>query len=148
MKVKYLFFSLLAAAFLTSAMSEDKTLEIGKMAPRIETTTGTNVATDANSEGKTRVISFWNPKNPASRITNKNLSRQYAENADSNVEFISICTDSDENLMKEVMRIDGVNPESNLAYSEVSPKVFQDYGVVENSRAFVLTPDGRISQIL
>ena len=146
-KVKHLFFSLIAAAFLSSAMSFDKTLEVGSKAPKIEKIDGTNVGYDANSEMKTKVISFWNPKKPSSRIANRNLSRQYGENSSENVEFISICTDSDEALMKEVMKIDGVNPEKVYAYSEITPRVFKDYAVEEVPKAYKISPEGKIVEI-
>ena len=139
---------MIAAAFLSSAMSLDKTLEVGKIAPKIETVKGTNVGYDANSEGKTKLISFWNPKQPASRIANRNLSHQFGENSDENVEFISICTDSDKELMEEIMKIDGVNADKVYSYSDVSPRVFKDYGVEENPKAFLISPNGKILSII
>ena len=138
---------MIAAFFLTSAMSVDNKLEVGEKAPKIETIEGINVVNDANSEPKTRVISFWNPKKPASRIANKNLSLKYGQNA-SDVEFISICTDSNENLMAQVMKLDGVNVDKNYSYSNISPRVFKDYDVENNPRAFVINPDGKIAEIL
>ena len=139
---------MIAAAFLSSAMSLDKTLEVGKSAPKIETVDGTNVGYDANSEGKTKLISFWNPKKPVSRIANRNISRQYCGNSDEDVEFISICTDSDSDLMKEIMKIDGVNADKVFSYSDISPRVFKDYGVEENPKAFLISPDGKILSII
>lgn len=138
---------MIAAAFLSSAIAQDNSLEVGKKAPKIETIEGTNVAVDANSAEKTKLISFWSPKKPASRISNRKLSREYGESSLENVEFISICTDSDEKLMKEVMAIDGVDIEKSYSYSEVSPRVFKDYGVEENPRAFLISPEGKILSI-
>ena len=149
MKVKQLLFSIIVAAFLSSAIGEDhKTLEVGNTAPKIETIKGTNVVDDANSQGKTKVISFWNPKKPASRIANKKLSLQYGKGDNEKVEFISICTDSDENLMKEVMKIDGVNSQNTYSYSEIPSRVFKDYGVEDSPKAYIITPEGKISQII
>ena len=139
---------MIAAAFLSSAMSVDKTLEVGKNAPKIETISGTNVGYDANSEGKTKLISFWNPKKPASRIANRKLSREYGENSNDNIEFISICTDSDKELMNEVMKIDGVNADKAYAFSDITPRVFKDYGVEEATKAYLISPDGKILSIL
>ena len=148
MKLKNLFFSIIAAAFLSSGISVDKTHVIGKLAPKIETVSGTNVVADGNSEEKIQVISFWNPKKPLSRINTRNLSRQYGENSKENVEFISICTDSDENLMREVMKVDGMNHDNNYSYSEVNPRVFKDYDVEKNPRAFMISADGKIINVL
>lgn len=147
MKVKHLFISMIAAAFLSSAVSIDKTLAVGKNAPKIETINGTNVGNDANFQNKTKLVSFWNPKNASSRIANRNLSRLYDGNSD-DIEFISICTDSDEALMNEVIKIDGLNQANNYAYSEISPRVFKDFEAKENPRAFKISSNGKILEIL
>ena len=139
---------MIVAAFLSSAMSLDKSLEVGKSAPKIETVDGTNVGIDANPNGQTKLISFWNPKKPDSRIANRNLSREYGENSDQNLEFISICTDSDKDLMYEVMKIDRVHADKAYAYSDIAPRVFKDYGVEESPKAFMISPDGKIIAIL
>lgn len=148
MKVKHLIYSIVAAAFLTSAMSVDKSLEVGKTAPKIETVEGTNVGYDANSEGKNKLVSFWTPKKPASRIANRNLSLKYGSDSKENIEFISICTDSDEDLMKQVMKMDGVKADEAYSASEISPRVFKDYGVENSPRAFLISKDGKILEIL
>ena len=139
---------MIAAAFLTSAMSVDKSLEVGKLAPKIEKIDGTNVGYDANTESKAKLVSFWSPKNPASRIANRNLSQKYGSDSKENIEFISICTDSDKDLMSEVMKIDGVDSKMAFSSSEISPRVFKDYGVEENPKAFLISKDGKILEIL
>lgn len=138
---------MIAAAFLTSAISFDKTLEVGSKAPKIETIEGTNVGYDANSDNKTKLISFWNPKKPASRIANRNLSRKYGDNSGQTIEFISICTDSDDSLMKEVVKIDGLDLDKIYSYSEISPRVFKDYNVEMYPKAFLISSDGKIAEI-
>lgn len=148
MKVKHFVCSIIVAAFLTSAMGTDKSLEIGNKAPEIETVDGTNVGYDANSEGKTKLVSFWNPKKADSRIANKKLSESYAGYSKNEVEFISICTDSDDDLMAEVLKVDGINAEASYAKSEIAPRVFKDFGVEENPKAFLISPQGKILQIL
>ena len=148
MKVKHLIFSIIAAAFLTSAMSVDKSLEVGKTAPKIETIEGTNVGNDANSEGKNKLVSFWSPKKPETRIANRNLSRKYGKGSEENIEFITICTDSDRELMSEVMKIDGIEAKNSFSYSQISPRVFKDYGVEENPKAFLISSEGKILEII
>lgn len=139
---------MIAAAFLTSAISVDDKIEIGKVAPKIETIQGTNVVYDANSEQKTKVISFWNPNKPASRIANRNLSLKYGQDSSENVEFISICTDSDERLMNEIIKLDGVKSDINYSYNQISPNVFKTYGTDVNPRAFKISPQGVITEII
>lgn len=148
MKLKGLIFSIIVLAFLSSAISVDRTIEVGKEAPKIETVDGTNVAADANTKGKTQVVSFWSPKKPASRIANRNLSRQYGADSNENVEFISICIDSDDDLMREVIKVDGIDSLKNYSYSQISPKVFKAYDVETTPRAFKISPEGIIMEIL
>ena len=130
-----------------SAISVDKKIEIGQKAPVIETIDGIKVTGEQGEADKTRIISFWNPKVPSSRIANKNYYDLYASGKE-NIEFISICTDSDIDLMYQVMGIDGVNPEYNYSYSEISPRVFKDYGVEETPKVFKISSDGKISAFL
>ena len=137
----------MAAAFLSSAIGSEKNLSIGSKAPKIMTIEGSNVVADAKSEGKTTVVSFWTPKNPASRIANLQLSRKYGEmNEETN--FISICTDSDDILMNAVMKKDGTDKEIHYSSSQLSSRVMKDYGVEENPKAFLIGNDGKIKDIL
>lgn len=147
MKVKHLLFSIIAAAFLSSAIPVDNKLEVGRKAPKIETIQGTNVGYDANSENKRKLVSFWTAKKPSSRIANRKLGQKYGKN-DDNVEFISICTDSDEVLMNEVMKLDGLDSDKSYSKSEINPRVFKDYDVEDNPRAFFIDSNGKILDII
>ena len=147
MKVKHLLFSIIVAAFLSSAISFDKKLEVGSKAPEIENIIGDNVGYDVKAEQKNKLVSFWNPKNPASRIANRKLNLKYGSNNEENIEFISISTDPDSELMAEVMKIDGINADKVFSYQDVSSRVFKDYGVENAPRAFKISPDGKILQI-
>lgn len=135
---------MVAAAFLSSAISGENTPEIGGKAPKIETIEGINVVADANSAGKEKIVSFWSPKKAASRINNMKLSHAAGEN----VEFISICTDSDEALMQQVMKIDGVNADKVYSAGELSSRVFKDYDVEESPRAFRISSEGKILEVI
>lgn len=147
MKVKHLFFSIIAAAFLTSAMGVDNTVKVGNKAPEIETISGSSVVENTLTDGKAKLVSFWSPKKPASRIANRQLGNKYGDNS-GNVEFISICTDSDETLMNEILKLDGINRDNNFSYSEISPRVFKDYDVENNPKAFLISSDGKIEKII
>lgn len=148
MNFKYLLFSIVVAAFLTSAIGTDKRPEIGKTAPKIEMIDGTNLDSVMNLSGETKIISFWNPKNPSSRITNNELRRKYSSGNNEEVVFISICTDDDESLMKEVMKIDGLDANNNFSFSEISPRVFKDYDVLEAPKAYIIGSDGTVKDVI
>ena len=135
-------FAAIAAAFLSSAMSPDTALTTGSSAPTIEKTTGGNI----NLKGeKETVISFWSPKDPLSRINNKNNSEKYS---DGSVEYISVCIDSDDSLAHEVLHYDGTELNGNhLLYSDVNSRVFKDYGVENAPKTFHINPQGKITRI-
>lgn len=138
---------MIAAAFLSSAITVDNKLSIGENAPKIELTQGNNVVVDATSQNKTKIVNFWNPKKPASRILNSQLNRKYSSEENANVEFISICTDSDETLMKEVMKMDGVDTSRNFSYSQVSKRTLKDFNAESSPKAYKISPDGKIMEI-
>lgn len=138
---------MIAAAFLMSAISVDNTLSIGKNAPTIETIDGIDVVNNLNAEGKTKVINFWNPKKPSSRIALKEISRKFL-NDGSDIEIINICTDSDSILMKEVMKIDDMKTSHNYSYSQIDARVFKDYDVENHPRSFMVSSEGKIIDIL
>lgn len=138
---------MLAAAFLTSAISFDNSIEVGKEAPKIETINGDNVGLDVKTEQKNKLVSFWNPKNPSSRIANRKLNLKFGSKEEENIEFISICTDPDHRLMSEVMKIDGIVADKAYTSNEISSRVFKDYGVENSPRAFMISPEGKILEI-
>lgn len=136
----------MALAFLSSAIAVDNKLEVGSKAPKIETIKGLTVVNDADTLDKTTVISFWSAKKPATRIKNKELSDKFAGNPDT--DFISISIDSDADLAMEVMKMDEVKTLNFLSASQVPERVLKDYDAEKNPRAFVISPEGKISEIL
>lgn len=95
-------------------------------------------------DGKDKVICFWSPKDPMSRINNKQFSERFKEEG---VELISICIDSDDSLAKAVLDYDGTaNYGKHLVYSDVNDRVFKDYGVEEAPATFIVAADGKIKE--
>ena len=141
-KFKYLFVTLIVATFLSSAIPTDKDLTIGATAPSIEFTDGGIKKFD---DGKFRIINFWSPKHPVSRIRNKEISDFFINNNIENVEFITICTDSDNELAREVMKYDGITSQStSLFRNEILESVIKDYGAEHNMATYLLNPAGKI----
>ena len=94
--------------------------------------------------GKEKVISFWSPKDPLSRIHNKQYSEKYEAEG---VEYISVCIDTDDSLAKEVLRYDGTAAHGlHLVYSDVKDRVFKDYGVEETPATFIVDSLGKIKE--
>lgn len=147
MKLKYLFLSLIATAFLSSYIPDNDTLEIGSKAPAIELTSENPKTGEVTSEGY-RLVSFWSPKNPSSRIANSEYVKYFKNHPDSDIAFISISTDEDDNLSAQVLNHDGVSSlGSHLLYSDVNERLFKDYDVENHPRAFLIGPDGKIKSL-
>ena len=126
-------------------MSGSDKLREGSDAPVIELIDqqGVNLL-EKNNFGKYRLINFWSPKNPASRISNVEFNRFVKENENSDIEFISICIDKDESLMKEVMKVDGIQGTENISFSQLSSRVLKDYDVENSPKSLLISPDGKI----
>lgn len=137
--------SAIAAIFLSSAIEGNKNISIGSKAPEIKSISGEKLIDFEKSDKF--VISFWNPKNPSSRISNKRLSDLYADDMNSDTRFISICTDSDEILMKEVMNFDNISTNNMISYSMIDPRVLKDYGVENGAGVFSISGKGKIEKI-
>lgn len=132
-------------AFLSSYIDNEKALKPGDKAPTIELATNSK---EILEKGKIKIINFWSPKNPSSRIANQKISKYLKENPDSESIFISICTDSDDNLAKEVLKWDGIYDEGNhLFYSDVNSKVFKDFKTNGSHHTFAIASDGKILKV-
>lgn len=148
MKVKHLLISLIVAAFLSSAISIDRQVEIGQKAPEIERIDGKIINFENTDSKKQTLISFWSPKDPASRIANKELSLEYGENKSEATEFISICTDPDESLMKGVVKIDGLEEKEVFCVTEFTSRLLKDFDVEKAHKAFLISEEGKIISII
>lgn len=135
----------MAAIFLSSAISRENNLEIGSKAPEITFQDGKK---EVAIKGNLKLVNFWNPKNPSSRINNKNFTNYFKNNPESNIEYITICTDSDELLAQEVMKNDGTALFGSHFYQkDINERVLKDYGVESNPRSFLIDADGKIIAI-
>lgn len=99
-------------------------------------------------KGKYVVVNFWNPSDPESRIHNRRLADLAATLPSSQIKFVSICTDPDNTLQKEIMAIDYL-PQSILSLSatDFAPEVLDDYQTDSGCRSFLIDPFGNLQKI-
>lgn len=148
MKFKYLFLTLIVAFFLSSSIIDDPSLKVGSSAPEIKVLSENTVEKHLVKESKETLVSFWSPKNPSSRIRNRQYLDFLKSHPELEIEFVSICIDRDDFLANEVRRKDGINAGSlHLNYNQVEERIFKDYGVEESPRAFLIGKDGSIKSI-
>lgn len=142
MKFKSYFIILAATAFLLSFIPREESLKEGEKVPEI---TFNNERTIELEKGKFTLLNFWNPKNPDSRIRNSKIMSQYSDIFQDNLEIISICTDSDIDLAKEVIRHDGFDSiGSHVFYSNLDERVILDYKVNEQPELYLIDQSGKL----
>lgn len=100
-------------------------------------------------KGKYVILSFWSPKDTASRIRNSRLAKEIAAQTPEGVRLVSVNTDSDAALAASVLGIDGVSAKNqfNLYDLENSRALFADWSVASGNRVFLINPEGRIERI-
>ena len=147
MKVKYLILSLIATAFLSSYISDNGSLKVGSTAPEIVLATNQSETQISLKDGY-KLISFWDPKDPSSRISNKEYSSFIKSSPEAGIELVSICTDPDDFLAEEISRIDGSHEAGlKLNSTDISERVLKDYDVEKTPRSYLIGPDGKIKMI-
>ncbi|MBD5357806.1 MAG: redoxin domain-containing protein [Bacteroides sp.] len=149
MKLKYLFFSLALAPFLSSYVPlGSHSLQIGEEAPLITLSSSSKASTLDVLKGKFVVVNFWSPSNPESRILNKKLADLVSTLPPSQIQFVSICTDSDLSLQSEIMDADSL-PQSvhYLSSSDVTYDVFEEFQTHTGCRTFLINPFGNLQSI-
>ena len=136
---------MIATAFLSSYISNEDNLKVGDKAPEIRFT---NNLSECLEEKNLKLINFWNPKKPSSRIANKTYAEYFRQNNDCDIQFISICTDSDDLLAKELLNYDGIDDCGlHFSYSDVDSRIFKDYNVADNPVAFLISSEGMILDV-
>lgn len=148
-KTKYLFFSIVFAAFLSSSMPlGSHSLEIGKEAPSLTLSSGNRHDNLPELGGNYVIINFWSFDDPISRINNSRLSDVISTIPSSKVKFISICMDDNKTLRDEIMSADNVSANTiSLSINDLSPQVAEDFQTNSGNRSFIIDPFGNLASI-
>ena len=146
-KTRFLFFSIILAAFLSSAMPfGSHSLKIGAEAPSI--TFSTETQSQLKLENAPTLINFWSIYNPQSRIDNNRLANAIAGMHDSKINFVSICIDTDETLHKEIILQDKIDDKGFFFNrNDINEEVFKDYQTSTGLRSFLLNDSGELLAI-
>lgn len=146
-KLKYFILSLIATAFLSSYITDSNSINVGDAAPKIIKSDNSSISLKKDKDHRI-LINFWSPEIPASRILNKEYSNYLKANPVADIEFISICLDSDDYLSAEIIKNDEIiSSGTHLLYSDVNNRVFKDYDVEDYPRSFLISADGKINSI-
>ena len=123
-------------------------LREGEEAPLLILSTESNASHINTLKGKYVVINFWSIKDPDSRIKNRRLADLTSTLPSSQICFVSICTDNDTTLKREIIETDGY-PENTLSFSasDFAPEVLDDYQTNTGCRSFLIDPFGNLKKI-
>ncbi len=149
MKLKHLFFSVALTSFLSSYVPYGgHSLQIGNDAPLLTLSSNSKIPNLDILKGKYVVVNFWSPTDPESRLNNKQLADLISSLPPSQIQFVSICTDTDITLQHEIMDADGVPLSINsLSASDIIPDVLMNYQVESGYRSFLIDPFGNLKSI-
>lgn len=150
MKSKSFILSLFLTFFLSSFLSSfipgaNDRLQIGKKAPEIIFSDNNNDTTLTFRDSQLTVVNFWSASDPASRMRNREFNR-YSKTSGKEIRFISICTDADIALSKEIMKLDGID---NAAYTftikDIDKTTFKEYRTDKSLSSYFINHEGRLT---
>lgn len=94
------------------------------------------------------IVNFWASSDASSRIA-ANRYNSYVESADKNrIQLLSINLDSNERLFREIVRMDGLNNESQYTTPQSRMlSVVERYGMSNRLQSFLIDASGKILAI-
>lgn len=149
--MKFLVTSVLAALliFFSSLNESSDSSNRFAQAPAFTVEKPASSISSGDLKGDYVILSFWSPKDTASRIRNSRIAKEISTKTPKGVNLISINTDSDSALAASVLGIDGVTADNqfNLYELENAEALFADWSVSSGNRIFLINPEGRIERI-
>lgn len=142
----------LAAVFLlffsSSQITEPTEAKIGEYAPIFSISNNVEKFDLREMRGKYVLLSFWSSDDAQARIDNAQYAITMRDINDSNIKYISINTDSDKKLWKQIIEIDNLNTVSQYSSQEtVKGNIIEDYHLETGNRAYLINPDGKIEAV-
>lgn len=123
-------------------------LKPGEEAPSLTLSSNSKVPSPDNTDGKFVVLNFWSASDAASRLNNRRLAEFTASLPSSKIKFISVCTDSDASLSREILSADGIDRLGiHLNASDLTEQVAEDYQTSSGCRSFLIDPFGNLVSI-
>lgn len=123
-------------------------LQIGEEAPLLTLSSTTKASGLDALKGKYIVLNFWSATDAESRIANKRLADLTSTLPSPQIQFVSVCTDSDTALQSEIMSIDSVAENLySLSANDFTPEVLDDYQTGTGCRSFLIDPFGNLKAI-
>lgn len=158
MKNLKIIFAALALLMIATSAFTDKNMEaaIGQKAPALVLANdSTSVALD-HFKGQWVILSFWSASDAHSRIASRSLLSMANDTThtkgDADVTFISVNLDRSEQLMHEIMKIDGIDTDSSATFhlnpaDDNTEQICRSWAMTKGLRTFVINPKGEIEAV-
>lgn len=117
-----------------------------KALPHIDTAVNAADSVNISSlRGHYVLVDFWNSRNAVSRIAATEYDRFMADHKKLNLRLISVNTDTDTKLYKEIVSHDSLNPRTQYHISDTRARNHTpSYQPAEGYASYLLDPQGRI----
>ena len=158
MKNLKIIFAALALLMIATSAFTDKNMEaaIGQKAPALVLANdSTSVALD-HFKGQWVILSVWSASDAHSRIASRSLLSMANDTThtkgDADVTFISVNLDRSEQLMHEIMKIDGMDTDSSATFhlnpaDDNTEQICRSWAMTKGLRTFVINPKGEIEAV-
>jgi hypothetical protein len=132
---------LIASSFVPSSLLKASE---GQQAPSINLQNKYGKINTADIVGHKTIINFWSANDAQSRVANIRYS-QIAESSNGKIKFISVCTDSDTSMCREICKIDGINPELIFYADDCSiAATISSFRANSANNSWLISEDGKI----
>ncbi|MBD5232276.1 MAG: redoxin domain-containing protein [Bacteroidales bacterium] len=139
----------LAAAtliFLSSAAQTERAEATpGAEAPALQISNAEGMMSLAQQRGKYVIVNFWSSDDPESRIANALYDREFSKSQASEVNCISVCTDSDRNMFEAIVKTDELQTAHQYFHEDSRlANILADYSRLGINTAYLISPEGRV----
>lgn len=125
------------------------TTTIGTNAPTLELKTDNGrTFSMAGMRGRYVLVNFWASTDAESRITANRYDRLANSAEESQVALVSVNMDSNEGLYREIVRIDGLNEETQFHVDPIqASELVERFDMTSGLQSFLIAPDGKIAAV-
>lgn len=139
---------------LSAAIDTRRNASIGSKAPSLTVERADSIVTLDGLQGKRVVLSFWSAADGESRLLQNKISAMVSSVADANptaknVEVLSVNLDRSERLMREIVRLDNLDNDSQFfaGNSGYASQIRDAYEMKNGLRTFIIDEEGRIEKV-
>ncbi len=126
---------------------KSRELSIGSKMPNIEVRNNESTVNLKQMNGRYVLVDFWSAADGKSRLKSNQYNALGIEKND-HVERVSVNFDRSENLFKEIVSRDRLDPSSQFHVNDSqAEKLIRRFGLDDGFKSYLIGPDGRIESV-